>query len=185
MSTVRLSLFTAVIFTFAAATLPAFAAAASALPTPDPDNGGIKLPNGFRAVVVAELDEHGGPRFLAVAPNGDIYARMRRNGIFALRDTNGDGRADVREHFGSGSGSGIAVRGDYLYFSTDSSVQRYRLTPGQRAITSFNRNWTDRMGVGGEGYLASPAVVASSALRGYMGPPSELGLAWEPELFGV
>ena len=50
------------------------------------------------------------------------------------------------------------------------------LTPGQRAITSFNRNWQNRMGVGGEGYLASPAVVASSALLGYMAPPSELGL---------
>jgi len=59
------------------------------------------------------------------------------------------------------------------------------LKKGERAITSFNRNWTNRMGVGGEGYLASPAVVASSALLGYMGPPSELGLAWEPELFGV
>ena len=59
------------------------------------------------------------------------------------------------------------------------------LTPGQRAITSFNRNWTNRMGVGGEGYLASPAVVASSALLGYMGPPDELGLAWSPERFGV
>ncbi len=59
------------------------------------------------------------------------------------------------------------------------------LTRGQRAITSFNRNWTNRMGVGGEGYLASPAVVASSALLGYMGPPSELGLEWEPEVFGV
>jgi 3-isopropylmalate/(R)-2-methylmalate dehydratase large subunit len=59
------------------------------------------------------------------------------------------------------------------------------LAPGERAITSFNRNWQNRMGVGGEGYLASPAVVAASALLGYMGPPSELGLAWEPELFGV
>jgi 3-isopropylmalate/(R)-2-methylmalate dehydratase large subunit len=59
------------------------------------------------------------------------------------------------------------------------------LTRGQRAITSFNRNWTNRMGVGGEGYLASPAVVASSALLGYMGPPSELGLVWEAEAFGV
>ena len=39
------------------------------------------------------------------------------------------------------------------------------LGPGQRAITSFNRNWQNRMGVGGEGYLASPAVVAASALR--------------------
>ena len=59
------------------------------------------------------------------------------------------------------------------------------LEPGQRAITSFNRNWQNRMGVGGEGYLASPAVVAASALLGYMAPPGELGLQWEPELFAV
>jgi len=59
------------------------------------------------------------------------------------------------------------------------------LRKGQRAITSFNRNWQNRMGVGGEGYLASPAVVAASALLGYMAPPSELGLIWNPEQFGV
>jgi 3-isopropylmalate/(R)-2-methylmalate dehydratase large subunit len=56
---------------------------------------------------------------------------------------------------------------------------------GQRAITSFNRNWQNRMGLGGEGYLASPAVVAASALVGYMAPPGELGLTWNPDLFGV
>ncbi len=59
------------------------------------------------------------------------------------------------------------------------------LLPGQRAITSFNRNWQNRMGVGGEGYLASPSVVAASALAGYMAPPDELGLKWEPSRFGV
>jgi 3-isopropylmalate/(R)-2-methylmalate dehydratase large subunit len=59
------------------------------------------------------------------------------------------------------------------------------LTPGQRAITSFNRNWQNRMGLGGEGYLASPAVVAASALLGYMAPPGELGLAWDAEKYGV
>jgi homoaconitase/3-isopropylmalate dehydratase large subunit len=59
------------------------------------------------------------------------------------------------------------------------------LSPGQRAITSFNRNWQNRMGLGGEGYLASPAVVAASALVGYMAPPSELGLKWEPEKYGL
>jgi len=59
------------------------------------------------------------------------------------------------------------------------------LQPGQRAITSFNRNWQNRMGVGGEGYLASPAIVASSALAGYMAPPSELGLKWDAETYGV
>src|SRR5213594_1748451 len=59
------------------------------------------------------------------------------------------------------------------------------LTKGQRAITSFNRNWQNRMGVGGEGYLASPPVVAASALAGYMAPPSELGVEWGPVAFGV
>ena len=58
------------------------------------------------------------------------------------------------------------------------------LRPGMRAITSFNRNWENRMGRGGEGFLASPAVVAASALLGYIAPPSELGLAWDPERFG-
>jgi 3-isopropylmalate/(R)-2-methylmalate dehydratase large subunit len=59
------------------------------------------------------------------------------------------------------------------------------LTKGQRAITSFNRNWQNRMGLGGEGYLASPSVVAASALAGYMAPPTELGLQWDPDKYGV
>jgi len=58
------------------------------------------------------------------------------------------------------------------------------LTRGQRAITSFNRNWQNRMGLGGEGFLASPSVVVASALAGYMAPPSVLGLVWDAETFG-
>ena len=60
-----------------------------------------------------------------------------------------------------------------------------RFVPGERAITSFNRNWQNRMGVGGEGYLASPAIVAASALAGYMAPPSALGLTWDAEVYGI
>jgi 3-isopropylmalate/(R)-2-methylmalate dehydratase large subunit len=59
------------------------------------------------------------------------------------------------------------------------------LKKGERAITSFNRNWQNRMGIGGEGYLASPAVVAASALLGYMAPPQELGVAWDPERHAI
>ncbi len=62
---------------------------------------------------------------------------------------------------------------------------RDALEKGQRAITSFNRNWQNRMGLGGEGYLASPSVVAASALIGYMAPPTELGLKWDPEIYGM
>jgi 3-isopropylmalate/(R)-2-methylmalate dehydratase large subunit len=59
------------------------------------------------------------------------------------------------------------------------------LKHGERAITSFNRNWQNRMGLGGEGYLASPTVVAASALIGYIAPPGELGIDWSAELFAV
>jgi 3-isopropylmalate/(R)-2-methylmalate dehydratase large subunit len=59
------------------------------------------------------------------------------------------------------------------------------LAEGQSAITSFNRNWKNRMGVGGHGYLASPVVVAASALLGYMAPPAELGLEWDPGEFEI
>ncbi len=58
------------------------------------------------------------------------------------------------------------------------------LEKGERAITSFNRNWQNRMGYGGEGFLASPSVVAASALLGYMAPPSELGIEWDAERYG-
>jgi len=57
------------------------------------------------------------------------------------------------------------------------------LKKGQKAITTFNRNWQNRMGFGGEGYLASPAVVAASVLLGYMASPAELNIPWDAERF--
>ena len=55
------------------------------------DNDGLTLPAGFAAVVVQE--GQGTARHLDVAANGDIYL-AGRNGLSALRDTNGDGKAD-------------------------------------------------------------------------------------------
>lgn len=99
------------------------------LPAPDPDNGGITLPPGFHATVVA--DDLGRLRFMAVAENGDVYVKTRTVGIVALRDSDGDGRAEVREGFGGGGGTGIALRDGWLYHSTNQAVLRYRMAPGQ------------------------------------------------------
>ena len=76
-------------------------------------------------------DNLGPLRFLTVAPNGDVYVKTREVGIIALRDADGDGRAEVKEAFGSGGGTGIALRDGWLYHSTNSAVLRYRLTPGE------------------------------------------------------
>jgi len=45
------------------------------LPPGDPDNGGLFLPEGFEAVVVA--DSLGSARHLAVNHNGDVYVKLR------------------------------------------------------------------------------------------------------------
>jgi len=100
------------------------------LPACDPDNGGITLPAGFCAVVVA--DQVGAPRHLAVAPNGDLFVALqsRPGGVLALRDTTGDGKADITERFGSEGGSGIALGKGVLYFSSTTTVYRYAIRAG-------------------------------------------------------
>ena len=48
------------------------------------------------------------------------------------------------------------------------------LAPGARCISSTNRNFPGRMGAGGRVHLASPAVVAASAVLGRIGSPGDL-----------
>lgn len=99
----------------------------------------LKLPPWFAATTFA--DDVGAARHVVVAPDGDVYVALwdkgrERGGVVALRDTDGDGRADVRERFGEGGGSGIALKGDSLYFATWTTVYRYRLRPGELAPKS-------------------------------------------------
>ncbi len=101
----------------------------------DPDNGGITLPDGFCASVFA--DDVGRARHLTVAPNGDVFVAVARSraegspvGIVALRDTDGDGAADVQTRFGDLGGTGIALYDGYLYFAPRDRVIRYPLPAG-------------------------------------------------------
>jgi 3-isopropylmalate/(R)-2-methylmalate dehydratase large subunit len=48
------------------------------------------------------------------------------------------------------------------------------LAPGARCVSSTNRNFPGRMGAGGRVHLASPAVVAASAVLGRIASPDEL-----------
>ncbi len=101
--------------------------------TPDPDNGGITLPEGFSALVVA--DEIGKGRHIDVNTNGDIYVSLNNQkenkGIACLRDTTGDGKADLIEYTGEHTGTGIKLHKGFLYFGSDTAIVRYPMTEGQ------------------------------------------------------
>src|SRR5258708_32680995 len=109
------------------------------LPPGDPGNGGLVLPDGFEAVVVA--DSIGPARHLAVNGNGDIYVKLRfakggKGGNVALRDSTQDGKADIIKRFDDyedkgGYGTSMRIHNDYLYFSSPKVVYRQKLTPGK------------------------------------------------------
>ena len=102
-------------------------------PTCDPGNGGLQLPPGFCALVVA--DNIGPARHIAVAPNGDIYVALqangRKGGVVALRDADGDGRFEIKQRIGQDSVTGVALRNGYLYLAKFHSVERCKMAPGE------------------------------------------------------
>jgi glucose/arabinose dehydrogenase len=98
----------------------------------DADNGGLTLPKGFGALVVAE--GVGKARHIAVSEKGDIYVRLSKlkdgKGTIILKDTNGDGKADETKGFGNFVGTGIVLGNGYMYASSDTSVVRYPMVNG-------------------------------------------------------
>ena len=124
------------------------------LPRCDRDDGGIRVPEGFCALIVAE--GLGGVRHLAVSAGGDVYAALtaRRGtagGVLALRDTTGDGKADVRETFYDRAGTGLEIHGGWLYFAPDGGVVRWRLPRGRLAPAGAPQTIVSGLPAGGHG----------------------------------
>ena len=102
----------------------------------DNNNGGLILPKDFKALVVHE--GVGKSRHIAVNDNGDIYVKLRidfgKNGNVALRDQDGDGKADIIQRFGDYPNDGrfateMKINEGYLYFSSELVVYRQKLDP--------------------------------------------------------
>ena len=104
---------------------------------------GITLPPGFCATVFA--DNLGHARHLTVTSNGVVYVNTW-SGLYygndkppaggflvALKDTDGDGKADVVSRFGktvaqgSAGGTGIALYNGALYAEVNDRIVRYKL----------------------------------------------------------
>ena len=93
------------------------------------DEAPIKLPQGFKSVVVTT--GLGKARHLTVAANGDVFVKLEKlkdgKGIIRLHDANGDGKADETSGFGNYEGTGIIIRNGYLYASSNDDVYRYKI----------------------------------------------------------
>jgi glucose/arabinose dehydrogenase/mono/diheme cytochrome c family protein len=110
------------------------------------DNGGLTLPEGFCATVFA--DSVGHARHMAVSSNGTLYVNTWSGKYYgndtppaggflvALRDTTGDGRAEVIARFGDSvqsggaGGTGIRLYNGALYAEANDKILRYALATG-------------------------------------------------------
>src|SRR3989454_8043257 len=114
----------------------------SAVQNPPPPPGGgdsipiaghmLYVPVGFTVNIFAAGVS--GARLLALGPGGAVYATQSGSGqIVRLGDANGDGPAEsvVPVLTGLSDPSGIAFRGDTLYFAQETAVKR--LDPGATA----------------------------------------------------
>jgi glucose/arabinose dehydrogenase len=103
---------------------------------PDADNAGLKLPQGFGALVVA--DNLGEARHIAITKEGDIYVKLKElkdgKGIYWLHDANGDGKVDEQKGFGNYIGTGMYVKSGYLYASSQQEVFRYKLDAQDKVV---------------------------------------------------
>lgn len=160
---------------------------------------GISLPPGFTATIYADgLDR---PRHIAVRDNGDVFVTLRSGGgaagqghVVAMRDGDGDGRADEVERFGrADADTGIAIHGDHLYYASTMAVYAVALgdslVPGGDAelvadgfLDSGGGHSAKPITFDDEGHLYVQAGVPSNACQEQPRTPGSQGLQPCPQL---
>lgn len=95
----------------------------------DADNAGLTLPQGFGALTV--YDKVGPARHLAVTQEGHVYIKLaypneEGHGIVFLKAKENP-NAYEKTGFGNYGGTGIYIKNNYLYASSNEDVFRYKL----------------------------------------------------------
>lgn len=103
-----------------------------------PEGHRLTAPPGFTVGVFADGLQFA--RFMALAPNGDVFLAEPVRGagrITILRDADGDGAAETRETFATGLNRpfGLAFWKNYLYVGNNDSVVRFTYERGQTKAT--------------------------------------------------
>ena len=101
------------------------------------DNAGLTLPNGFKANLFAQ--NVGSARHIAITKSGIVFAKLNgpnKEGktIVRLEDKDHDGVAEKNMAWATYGGTGIYVRGDNLFASSDDAVYAYKLDKNDEVI---------------------------------------------------
>lgn len=151
---------------------------------PIPRNPTLRVPKGFTVNVYASaLDA---PRWLALTPSGDVLVtETRQNRIRLLRDTNGDGVADVRQIFASAE-NGLNIpfgmtfaEGSFFLGNTD-AVLRFPYKTGQQQLTGQGEKIADLPGGGYNQHWTRNVVVSPDGQKLYVSVGSETNVDEEP-----
>jgi glucose/arabinose dehydrogenase len=94
------------------------------------ENAGLRLPAGFSATLFA--DQIGTARHIAITDKGVLFAKLNNankagQSIVRMEDANGDGIAEKISGWGKYGGTGIYIKGNQLYASSDDAVYLYQL----------------------------------------------------------
>lgn len=142
-----------------------------------PANPVLQVPEGFTVNVFAEgLNS---PRWLALTPTGDVLVtETPDNQIRLLRDTNGDGVADIRPVFATSQNElnlpfGMAFAEGYFFLGNTGEVRRYSYTKGQEQLTGTGEKIADLPGQGYRQHWTRNVVVSPDRQKLYVSVGSE------------
>lgn len=151
---------------------------------PIPQNPTLRVPPGFSVNVFAEgLDA---PRWLALTPTGDVLVtETRQNRILLLRDTNGNGVANVRKTFaGSKNGLnipfGMAFANNSFFLGNTDAVLKFPYTKGQQQITGTGQKIANLPGGGYNQHWTRNVVVSPDGQKLYVSVGSQTNVEEEP-----
>ncbi len=148
-----------------------------------PPDAGLRVPEDFRANLFADKLSHA--RWLAVAPNGDVFLAEPGLGIITLlRDANGSGQATLRATFAGGfeEPHGIAFRPGYIYIADIRAVWRIPYTDGDETAHGLPERVTPPEALGdGGGHWTRNIAFAPDGQHFYVSIGSSSNVAEDPE----
>ncbi|KAF3887172.1 MULTISPECIES: PQQ-dependent sugar dehydrogenase [Nostocales] len=144
----------------------------------------LRVPSGFVVNVFAE--GLNAPRWLALTPTGDVLVtETRQNRIRLLKDTNGDGVADIKETFASSANGlnipfGMAFADNSFFLGNTDAVLKFPYQQGQQQLIGNGQKIADLPGGGYNQHWTRNVLSSPDSKKIYVSIGSETNVDEEP-----